>query len=338
MNRSVLVVGGAGYIGSHMVKLLARQGGFDITVFDNLSRGRREALTAGTFVQGDLLCPEGLQRLFRQNRFDAVLHFAALAYVGESVLTPRTYYENNVGGTLNLLHAMLDAGVDKLVFSSSCATYGLPQVIPILEENPQNPINPYGRGKLMVERILQDYAHAYGLRSCSLRYFNAAGCDPEGELGELHDPETHLIPLVLREALRVLQGGDPEVTTLNVYGDDFDTPDGTCIRDFVHVQDLCTAHLAAMDLLTGGASTGAEAYNLGNGSGFSVMEVIEACRRLTGADIRYQIAGRRPGDPPRLVGGSARARDILGWRPEFAELDQIIETAWRWMKDRGAAL
>jgi UDP-glucose 4-epimerase len=333
MSASVLVVGGAGYIGSHMTKLLVNAG-LNVTVFDNLLLGHRDAVVADSFVQGDLLNKDDLRQVFQHNKFDVVMHFAAFAYVGESVGNPRKYYQNNVVGTLNLLDAMLDAGLDKFVFSSSCATYGIPQAIPITEDQPQNPINPYGKTKLMVEQILEDYAQAYQLNSVSLRYFNAAGCDPEGVLGERHDPETHLIPLVINEALRVQQGGHPDDTELCVYGDDFDTPDGTCIRDYIHVNDLGAAHQAAMEMLIRGDITGAEAYNLGNGQGFSVKQVIEACRRVTGIDIRYKVIERRAGDPPRLIGSAAKAQRHLGWRPGITKLDAILETAWRWFSAR----
>jgi len=326
---SVLVVGGAGYIGSHMVRMLLRSG-HQVTVFDNLSRGNRDAVGRAELVVGDLLDPGALEQLFADRRFNAVMQFAALAYVGESVEQPARYYQNNVAGTLNLLDAMLRAKVDKIVFSSTCATYGNPITLPITEEHPQNPINPYGVSKLMVEKILGDYAAAYGLRSVALRYFNAAGCDPAGECGERHDPETHLIPLVLQEALRVKQGGDSTLTKLCVYGDDFDTPDGTCIRDYIHVQDLCSAHLAALNRLMGMDTAKAETYNLGNGSGFSVKEIIDACCRVTGSDIRYKVAGRRAGDPACLVGGNTLAKDVLGWQPEFTTIDAIIDTAWGW--------
>jgi len=330
MNRTVLVTGGAGYIGSHMVKAL-RGAGHRVVVIDNLSRGFADAVPEGLLVVADLLDAAALDRLFTEHSIDVVMHFAALAYVGESMQHPRLYYHNNVQGALNLIHAMLDHGVDKLVFSSTCATYGVPDEIPITEQAPQRPINPYGRSKLMIEQVLADYASACGLNSVSLRYFNAAGCDAEGELGERHDPETHLIPLVLQEAARVLDGGEPADTTLAVFGDDFDTPDGSCVRDYIHVEDLCAAHLAAMERLCDGEPLGAEAYNLGNGNGFSVFEVIDVCRRVTGAPIDYRVSPRRPGDPPALVGSAARAKEVLGWQPSFTALDQIIDTAWQWM-------
>ena len=326
---SVLVVGGAGYIGSHMVRMLLREG-YEVTVFDNLSRGHRDAVSGAEFVQGDLLRTDHLSSLFRGRAFYGVLHFAALCYVGESVVEPRGYYRNNVVGTLNLADAMLDAGVRRLVFSSTCATYGNPQFLPMTEEHPQSPINPYGRSKLMIEQLLADYGAAYGLGSIALRYFNAAGCDPEGMVGERHDPETHLIPLILREAVRVRAGGDPAGTELTLFGDDFPTPDGSCIRDYIHVQDLCSAHLAALQHSSGGEVAGVEPFNLGNGRGFSSREVVEAARRITGIDIRYRIGPRRPGDPAELVGSAEKARRILGWNPQYEQLDAILQTAWRW--------
>jgi UDP-glucose-4-epimerase GalE len=331
---SILVVGGAGYIGSHMVKRLGRAG-FSVTTLDNLSLGHRDAVLCGDFVHGDLVDRDGLARLLRSRRFDLVMHFAASAAVGESVAHPRKYYENNVVGALNLLNAMVDAGVDKLIFSSTCATYGVPQEIPLTEGHPQNPINPYGNTKLVIERALADYGAAYGLKSVALRYFNAAGCDREGDLDERHDPETHLIPLVLREAARVEKGGDRTATTLTVFGDDYPTADGTCIRDYIHVEDLCEAHfLAAERLLAGKQQAPFEAYNLGNGNGASVLEVIGAARAATGVDFVYHVAGRRPGDPPALVGSSVKAREVLGWVPQIPKIQDIVATAWKARKRR----
>lgn len=330
MSTSVLVIGGAGYIGSHMVKMLKDEG-HHVTVFDNLSRGYRDAVMTDDFVQGDLLNVSDVRDLLKSRTFNVVMHFSALCYVGESVQYPLMYYRNNVEGTVNLLNVMREAAVNKFVFSSSCAVYGIPEAIPITEDHPKSPINPYGWTKLFVEQILSDSAFAHGLKSISLRYFNAAGCDPEGQLGERHNPETHLIPLVLQEALRIKRGGNPKETTLKVYGGDYDTPDGTCMRDYIHVQDLCDAHMRAMQLLMDGTVKGAEAYNLGNGKGFSVKEVIEACRRVTGIDIRYKIAERRPGDPPRLAGSARKAKEVLRWEPKYSDLDRIIATAWNWL-------
>ena len=326
---NVLVVGGAGYVGSHMVKHLLERG-HEVTVLDNFSRGHRDAVQKARPVEADLRDPLAVERVFENASFDTVMHFAAFAYVGESVSKPAEYYRNNVAGSLNLFSAMQRAGVQRLVFSSTCATYGNPVQVPMNETHPQAPINPYGASKLMVERVLIDYARAYGLASVALRYFNAAGSDPEGGIGERHDPETHLIPLALMEASRVLAGGDPARTALQVFGDDYDTPDGTCIRDYVHVDDLASAHLAAADRMADGTFTGFNAYNLGIGKGFSVLEVIESCRRVTGANIQYKSAPRRAGDPPRLVADSRAAQRDLAWQPRYKELDPIVATAWRW--------
>lgn len=329
MRLSVLVVGGAGYVGSHMVKFLLSKD-HSVTVFDNLSRGHRDAVLAAELVEGDLLNRDDLRRLFGSRSFDVVMHFAAYCYVGESVGKPRDYYRNNFSGTINLLDAMLDASVDRLVFSSTCSTYGDPVEIPMRESHPQRPVNPYGASKLMVETVLKDYAKAYGLSSVSLRYFNAAGCDAEGLIGERHDPETHLIPLVLLEALRVRGGGDPAATSLVVHGNDYDTPDGTCVRDYVHVEDLASAHMAAAEHMIGNPSRGALAFNLGTESGNSVLEVIESCRSVTGIPVHYSMGPRRPGDPPRLVANSEAARRDLAWKPRYRDLDGIVATAWRW--------
>ena len=334
--KTVLVVGGAGYIGSHMV-LALQKAGYDITVFDNLARGHADAVAAVPLVTGDLRSPANLDAYFARRRFDLVMHFAALAYVGESVAEPELYYQNNVIGTLNLLSAMRRHGVDKLVFSSSCATYGEPDTVPIAETHPQRPVNPYGRTKLIIEQTLADYAPAYGLQSVSLRYFNAAGCDPSGRAGERHVPETHLIPLVLAEALRLKAGGNPAETTLKVFGLDFPTADHSCVRDYIHVTDLCRAHLLAAERLLAGLTAGAEYYNLANGAGFSVLEVIEACRRVTGQPIRYEVAPRRAGDPAVLVGDARRATAVLGWEPVIPRLNDIVQTAWAWMCRQAAA-
>lgn len=316
----VLVVGGAGYIGSHMVKLLDRRG-CEVTVLDDLSAGYRDAVKAGRFVLGDLGELEVLEDLFQTCRFDGVMHFASHIQVGESVREPAKYYRNNVFKTQRLLDAMVAHRVKSFIFSSTAAIFGEPVRILIDEGHPRNPINPYGCGKWMVEQMLRDYDVAYGLKSVCLRYFNAAGADPEGELGERHEPETHLIPLVLRAAA----GRLPEIT---VFGTDYDTPDGTCIRDYIHVTDLCEAHwLALQRLWAGGEST---AYNLGNGNGFSVREVIDAARAVTGRDIPVQYGARRSGDPARLVADARRARAELGWEPRHADLATMIAHAWRW--------
>jgi UDP-glucose 4-epimerase len=303
-----------------MAKWLATRG-VDVTVLDNLSTGHREAVRWGTFLEADLLRPETLEPLFSSVRFDAVMHFCARSLVGESMAQPYDYYSNNVSGTLNLLDAMRRHGVDRLVFSSTAAVFGQPVSNRIDEDHPKAPINPYGASKLMVERILADAAHAYGLRSVALRYFNAAGASVSGEIGESHDPETHLIPNVLRAAL----GTGP---ALKVFGDDYPTPDGTCVRDYVHVDDLAQAHQLALDYLD--KHEGAHTFNLGNGQGFSVHEVIAAAGRVTGREIPHSMAPRRPGDPAVLVASSDKARRDLGWLPEYTTLDPIIESAWRW--------
>lgn len=330
MSESILVVGGAGYIGSHMCHALL-DAGYMVTVFDNLSRGHQDAVAGVDLLVGDIRSDFDLKACFARRRYDVVMHFAAMAYVGESVTAPALYYSNNVAGTLSLLDAMREANTSRLVFSSTCATYGDPLELPITEEHPQLPVNPYGRTKLMIEQVLADYAQAYALESISLRYFNAAGCDTKGRVGERHDPETHLIPLVLEQAMRVRGGTDPDDTKLRVLGGDFPTLDGTCVRDYIHVDDLCRAHLLAAERLLDGQVAGAEAYNLGNGRGFSVLEVIQAATRVTGADIRYRMAPRRPGDPACLVGCASKARNVLGWEPRIGELDAIVASAWRWM-------
>ena len=317
---TVLVTGGAGYIGSHACKALARAG-FTPIAYDSLKHGHAEAVRWGPLEQGDLSDRARLDAVIAQHRPVAAMHFAAYAYVGESMTDPGKYYRNNVGGSLNLLEALRDHGIKACVFSSTCATYGVPQRLPLTEDHPQQPINPYGASKLMVERMLADFDTAHGLRSMSLRYFNAAGADPDGESGEDHDPETHLIPLVLDAAA----GRRPCIT---VFGTDYPTPDGTCIRDYIHVSDLADAHVLALRALLEGAAT--TAYNLGNGMGFSVREVIDAARRVTGRDIAITEGERRPGDPAVLVGDASRIRSELGWSPRLADLDTIIATAWHW--------
>jgi UDP-glucose 4-epimerase len=314
---NVLVVGGAGFIGSHMVKMLSRRG-CHMTTLDDLSSGHQDAVLYGDFIRGNCGDRSTLDTVF-QRRFDAVMHFASFIQVGESVREPARYYHNNVVNTLALLKAMRDNDVRRFIFSSTAATFGEPQYVPIDERHPQSPINPYGRSKLMVEQILEDFDRSYGLRAIALRYFNAAGADPEGQLSERHDPETHLIPLVLRAA----SGQLPSVT---VFGRDYDTPDGTCIRDYIHVQDLCEAHwLALQSLMDGGPSL---ACNLGNGAGYSVQEVIDTARLVTGRDITAVDGPRRPGDPARLVADSTLARERLGWHPGFPGLGEIVEHAW----------
>lgn len=326
-NLQVLVVGGAGYIGSHMVKQLATKG-CSVTTLDNLSSGHRDAVLHGRFIEGDLADNKLLSQLFESQHFDAVMHFASFIQVGESVVKPAQYYENNVSNTLNLLNAMKAAGVRNFIFSSTAATFGEPLYCPIDEQHPQMPINPYGRSKLMVEHILEDFDRAYGMKSVCLRYFNAAGADPEGQLGERHDPETHLIPLVL-------QAASGRRSSISVFGRDYDTPDGTCIRDYIHIIDLCEAHWLALLSLQNGA--GSQKYNLGNGRGFSVQQVIDASLRITGKPIEVLEAPRRPGDPARLVADCRLACTQLGWTPEYADLDVIIEHAWNWERCQIAA-
>jgi UDP-glucose 4-epimerase len=320
MTKKILIVGGAGYIGSHTNKLLAAKG-FKTVIFDNLCAGHRAHVRWGEFFRGDLGSPADLARCFKRHNISAVIHFAAFTAVGESVAAPAKYYSNNVANTLNLLQAMRAAGVNRLVFSSSAAVYGMPAKVPITENSVLNPLNPYGRTKLMMEQAMADYAAAYGLRYAALRYFNAAGDDPSCEVGELHNPETHLIPLVLDAAA----GLRPAI---NIFGTDYPTPDGTCLRDYIHVSDLAQAHLLALRYLErGGASS---AFNLGNGKGFSVLDVIKAAQKVTGLPVPARKAPRRAGDPAVLVASSAKARRVLGWKPARPGLPAIIGDAWRW--------
>lgn len=324
---TILVTGGAGYIGSHAVLALKRAG-YQVVILDNLVYGHRdivEEVLKVELIEGDTSDRELLKNLFATHDIAAVMHFSAYAYVGESVTNPAKYYRNNVSGTLSLLEAMVEASVNKLVFSSTCATYGMPEKIPLTEEHPQNPINPYGATKLMVERMLADFDTAYGLKSVSFRYFNAAGADPSGMLGEDHDPETHLIPLVLHTALG-------KRDTIYIFGTDYPTPDGSCVRDYIHVNDLASAHILGLEYLLEGGKT--EFLNLGNGSGFSVKEVIATAEKVVGQEINKEVSDRRPGDPPMLVGSSEKARKILGWNPEFSELKDIISHAWQWHQKR----
>jgi UDP-glucose 4-epimerase len=321
------VTGGAGYIGSHAVQAL-QNAGYEAIVLDNLVYGHREfveqALGAKLIV-GDISDRALLDEVFATHEITAVMHFAAYAYVGESVSDPAKYYRNNVVGTLTLLEAMLAASVKTIVFSSTCATYGVPQSVPVTEDQPQNPINPYGRTKLMVEKILADFDKAYGLRSICFRYFNAAGADPAGLLGEDHSPETHILPLVLLTAM-----GKRE--SFSILGTDYPTPDGTCIRDFIHVADLAQAHVLGLEqLLKSGES---DVFNLGNGNGFSVREVIETAKLVTGQPIKVTEGDRRPGDPPILVGSGEKARRILGWQPQYADLKEILLHSWNWHQQR----
>ncbi len=320
MKGDILVVGGAGYIGSQMVKHLSRAG-YRPVVLDDLSGGRREAAGAGRLVIADLGDASAIDALMQSFDFRAVMHFASFIQVGESVARPAKYYDNNVGNTIRLLDALVRHAIGCFIFSSTAAIFGEPEYVPIDEKHPKAPINPYGRSKWMVEQVLADFDRAYGLRSSCLRYFNAAGADPDGQMGECHEPETHLIPLVLQAA----SGRRPAIT---VYGTDYDTPDGTCIRDYVHVSDLCDAHLLALEaLLDGGPSS---QYNLGNGAGYSILEVIGAVERVTGSKIARENGARREGDPPVLVADASLAKSALGWNPRFADLDTIIRHAWRW--------
>jgi len=320
----VLVVGGAGYIGSHMVKLLLEQGHEPLTL-DSLVTGHRDAVPEGEFFKVDLADREALSRIIDLRAFDAVMHFASFIQVGESVKKPGLYYRNNFINTLNLLDAMVHAGVGRFIFSSTAAIFGEPEYVPLDEQHPQRPINPYGASKQMVEHALRDYDRAHGLKSICLRYFNAAGAHPDGSIGERHDPETHLIPLLLQTA-----SGRRE--SVSLFGRDYDTPDGTCIRDYIHVVDLCQAHLLALQWLMDGGRSGA--FNLGNGNGFSVLEVVRAVERATGRKVNVVDAPRREGDPARLVADSRLIRQELGWAPAYAGLETILAHGWGWEQKR----
>jgi UDP-arabinose 4-epimerase len=316
----VLVTGGAGYIGSHTVKKLAAAG-HEVVTFDNLSRGFRDAVKWGRFVEGALADTDLLRATIAEFQPDAVVHFAAFAYVGESVENPSLYYENNIGGTLSLLKAMRDCGCGAIVVSSTCATYGQPDTMPIVETTPQRPINPYGYSKLVMEQMCRDFERAHGIRSVALRYFNAAGCDPDGEIGERHDPEPHLIP-------RALMAAAGEIDALDIFGNDYDTPDGTCIRDYIHVNDLADGHLRAVDYLL--ADGGSEAFNLGTGKGSSVTEILAAVEAASGLPVPHRFASRRAGDPAVLVADPLKANTVLGWKATSSDLAAIASTAWAW--------
>ena len=318
MTDTILVTGGAGYIGAQMVKAL-RQAGFRPVVLDDLSSGHRSAVRDEELHVGDVGDAAFVDRVLAEVRPAAVMHFAGFIQVGESVVDPGKYFRNNVTATQVLLDAMRAHGIARFIFSSTAAIFGEPQYVPIDEAHPKAPINPYGRSKWFVEQLLEDYDHAYGLKSVCLRYFNAAGADPDNEIGERHDPETHLVPLILQ----VASGRRPHI---GVYGDDYPTADGTCVRDYVHVADLCDAHLLALRQLLAGA--GSARYNLGNGNGFSVREVIDTARRITGHPIPVVMEPRRAGDPPSLVADAAAARAALGWRPRYADLHTIVAHAW----------
>jgi len=313
----LLVTGGAGYIGSHTVKHLVEHG-HEVVVLDNFSRGHRWAVRWGPVEEVDLLDLEALTTALQRHQVDAVVHFAAFALVGESVRKPELYYRNNLVGSLNLLQAMVANQVSRLVFSSTCAVYGNPHSEKLAEDHPKNPVNPYGHSKLMVEQVIDDFRHAYGLQACCLRYFNAAGCDPDLQTGEVHDPETHLIPCIFNS----LVSGKP----LQLYGTDYATPDGTCVRDYVHVLDLASAHRLALEKL----GQCQPVYNLGTGRGFSVREVIAAVEKVTGRSVTVQESARRPGDPPSLVAAGGRAQQDLGWTPAWTDLEATVASAWRW--------
>jgi len=320
----ILVTGGAGYIGSHIVKLLGEKG-FEILVIDNLSKGHKEAVLYGTLRKVDLSNETALKQILENFKPDAVMHFAAFIEVGESVVNPIKYYENNTCNTLNLLKIMVETGIKRFIFSSTAAVYGNPQKIPISEDHPLNPINPYGQSKAFVEKILKDFDKAYNLKYVSLRYFNAAGADPEGKIGESHDPETHLIPLILKAAK-----GERE--SIKIFGTDYPTSDGTCIRDYIHVNDLAEVHYLALEyLLDGGESS---VFNCGYGHGYSVKEVIDIAKKVTGIDFKVEEADKRPGDPPVLVADSTKLKGTFGWKPNFDDLEYIIQTAWNWENNK----
>lgn len=316
----ILIVGGAGYIGSHVNKVLNERG-YETIILDNLSYGHEESVKWGTLCKCDLANINEVDDIFTKYNINAVMHFSSFIDVGESVRNPEKYYNNNVVNTMNLLNVMLKHDVKKFIFSSTCATYGIPQKIPLTENHPQNPINPYGWTKLMVERILKDYDTAYGLKSVILRYFNASGADESGIIGEWHNPETHLIPLILDAAM-----GKRE--DIKIFGTDYDTPDGTCIRDYIHVTDLADAHILSLEYLN--KNNQSNQFNLGNGQGFSVKEVIESVKRVTGRNFNVTQTQRREGDPAILIGSSKKAKDTLGWDPQYVNIDKIIETAWIW--------
>ncbi|WP_455645009.1 UDP-glucose 4-epimerase GalE [Methanosphaera sp.] len=318
----ILIVGGAGYIGSHVNKSL-NEAGYETIVLDNLSYGHEESVKWGKLCNCDLSNIDDVDEVFNKYDISAVMHFSSFIDVGESVTNPEKYYNNNVVNTMNLLHVMLKHNVKKFIFSSTCATYGIPQKIPLIENHPQNPINPYGWTKLMVERILKDYDTAYGLKSVILRYFNASGADESGIIGEWHNPETHLIPLILDAAI-----GKRE--NIKIFGTDYDTPDGTCIRDYIHVSDLADAHIKSLQYLE--KNNESNQFNLGNGQGFSVKEVIDAVKEVTKKEFQVIETQRREGDPAILIGSSKKAKETLGWNPRYTDIKQIIETAWNWHK------
>lgn len=320
---NILVTGGAGYIGSHTVKMLNKMGK-NVVVYDNLVKGHRDAVKCPNFVEGDIFDSEKLEWTIKNYNIDSVVHFAAYSLVGESMEKPQMYYYNNVQGTLNLLDVMLKNNVKKLVFSSTAAVYGEPERVPITEDISKNPTNVYGKTKLIMENAMEDYSRSYGLKYIALRYFNACGADVEGDIGEDHSPETHLIPLVLQTCL-----GKRE--SIKIFGDDYNTKDGTCVRDYIHVNDLAEAHILALEALYEGKDS--NVYNLGNGNGFTVKEIIEAAEEVTGINIKKEIAPRRAGDPAVLIASSDKIKRELNWNPKFTDIKKIIETAWRWHKN-----
>lgn len=324
----ILIVGGAGYIGSHINKELSKKGKKTL-ILDNLIYGHKEAVKWGEFIEADLNDKDKIRNIFQTYKISAVMHFAAFAYVGESVTNPQKYYQNNVINTINLLDVMIEFNVNNFIFSSTCATYGNPIEIPITESHPQNPINPYGQSKLMVEKILNDYSHAYDFNYVALRYFNAAGADIDCEIGEDHNPETHLIPLILDAAL-----GKRE--DIKIFGSDYDTKDGTAVRDYIHVTDLADAHILALEYLLKGNKS--NIFNLGNGDGYSVAEVIECARKVTKQEIKATKQDRREGDPDTLIGSAQKAKDVLGWNPRYPDLESILQTAWNWHKKLNSSI
>ena len=321
LRMNILVTGGAGYIGSHTCKELAARG-HTVTVYDDLSTGWRDLVKWGDLVQGDIRDTEKLTNALRGCRAEGVIHFAGKSYVGDSVRMPGEYYSNNVAGTLSLLEAMREADVGRVIMSGTCSVYGQPEEMPISENTSLNPINPYGRTKLFMECILQDFEHAHGLNWMSLRYFNAAGCDADGETGERHVPETHLIP-------RVLMAAAGEIPHLELFGDDYDTPDGTCIRDYIHVRDLAVAHVLALEHLGQGGSS--MPLNLGTGTGLSVRQIIGASERVSGRRVPVIVKARREGDPAVLTADAGRAREVIGWTPQFSSVEDVIASAWKWL-------
>jgi len=321
MGANILVAGGAGYIGSHVCKMLKKMG-FNVFIYDNLSHGYKFLAKYGEFVLGDVGDRRQLELVLKNYKIDVVMHFCAFIEVGESVQNPRKYYDNNLYNTINLVDTMLDCGVNKLIFSSTASVYGMPERVPIDEDDKKDPTNPYGRTKWMIEQLLKDYSDAHGLRYVAFRYFNAAGADPEGELGEAHEPETHLIPLVLDAALGIRK-------SIKIFGTDYPTSDGTCIRDYIHVNDLADAHIKGVEYLLNGNPS--NYFNLGNGKGFSVREIIDTVKKVTGKDFPVEEVERRPGDTALLIAKSEKARKVLGWKPEYG-IEEIITHAWNWHK------